>query len=92
MTDTPRESRPLDAQMIPVEHVKPGYSLAVEEGGQRLLFQVEKTGFSSVRGDDGTLVNKIILTSGEVAGGGDPWVLEYPAGTPVCRILGVSAT
>lgn len=28
------------------------------------------------------------LTS-EGSGGGDPWVLEYEAGTPVVRILGV---
>jgi hypothetical protein len=86
----PRESRPLDVQTIPIDQVQNGHSLLIEEGGERLLFQVEAIGFSSKRRDDGAYASVITLTSGPVAGGGDPWVLEYPLGAQVCQIIGVT--
>ncbi len=87
----PRESRDLDATMIPVGQVKPGMSLAVDGGlGKPQLFQVEKVGFSSKRQDDGTYLNMHTLTSGPTADGGPPWMIELPADATVCRILGPS--
>ena len=72
-------------QRVPVESVKPGFSLAVGEGGDYRLFQVECTQMSQRAG----LPIMFKLTS-EPVNGGDPWVLECEEGTPVVRILGVA--
>jgi len=87
----PRESRDLDATIMPVGHVQPGMSLVFDKGLGRQLFQVEKVGFSSKRQDDGSYLNTYTLTSGPTADGSPPWVVELPAGAMVCRILGYSA-
>lgn len=71
-------------QKVPVESVRPGYSLAIYQDGDYRLFQVECTQMSQRIGQPVTFT----LTSGPV-GGGDPWVLECEAGTPVVRIVGV---
>jgi hypothetical protein len=72
-------------QRVPVESVKPGFSLAVGEGGDYRLFQVECTQMSQRAG----LPIMFKLTS-EPVNGGDPWILECEEGTPVVRILGVA--
>jgi hypothetical protein len=75
-------------QKVPVESVRPGFSLAIHRGGDYRLFQVECTQMSQRAGQP--VMFK--LTSEPVSGplgGGDPWVLECEAGTPVVRILGV---
>ena len=72
-------------QRVPVESVKPGFSLAVGERGDYRLFQVECTQMSQRAG----LPIMFKLTS-EPVDGGDPWILECEEGTPVVRILGVA--
>ena len=71
-------------QKVPVEAVEPGFSLAIPADGEYRLFQVECTQLSQRSGQP----VRVRLTS-EVGSGGQPWVLEYEAGTPVVRLLGV---
>ena len=71
-------------QKVPVESVRPGFSLAIHRDGDYRLFQVECTQMSQRNGQPVMFT----LTS-EPIDGGDPWVLECEAGTPVVRILGV---
>jgi hypothetical protein len=71
-------------QKVPVESVQPGFSLAIHRDGDYRLFQVECTQMSHRSGQS----VQFKLTS-EPVSGGDPWVLECEAGTPVVRILGV---
>ncbi|CAM2867764.1 hypothetical protein BST27_26255 [Mycobacterium intermedium] len=73
-------------QKLPVESVEPGFSLAVHDGDDYRLFQVDCTQMCRRNGQP----VMITLTS-EPVDGGDPWVLEYEAGTPVVRLLGVCA-
>lgn len=72
-------------QKVPVESVRPGFSLAVHTDGDYRLFQVECTQMSQRAG----LPIMFKLTS-EPVDGGAPWVLECEEGTPVVRILGVA--
>ncbi len=75
-------------QKVPVESVQPGFSLAIHHDGDYRLFQVECTQMSQRSGQPVMFT----LTSEPVSGplgGGDPWVVECEAGTPVVRILGV---
>lgn len=72
-------------QKVPVESVRPGFSLAIHEDGDYRLFQVECTQMSQRAG----WPIMFRLTS-EPVNGGDPWVLECEEGTPVVRILGVA--
>jgi len=71
-------------QKVPVESVRPGFSLAIREDGDYRLFPVECTQMSQRCGQPVMFT----LTSAPVDGG-DPWVLELEEGTPVVRILGV---
>jgi hypothetical protein len=71
-------------QKVPVESVEPGFSLAIQHAGDYRLFQVDCTQMSQRSGQPVT-----IKLASEPANGGDPWVLEYEAGTPVVRLLGV---
>ena len=87
----PRDSRNLDATVIQAAYVRPGMSLVFDLGQGRQLFQVEKTGFSFKTLDDGTRENKVTLTSGPVADGGPPWVIELTPHAQVVQILGVAA-
>jgi hypothetical protein len=70
-------------QKIPVESVRPGFSLAIHQDGDYRLFQVECTQMSQRAGQP----EMFTLTS--EPNGGHPWVLQCEAGTPVVRILGV---
>ena len=70
-------------QKVPVESVRPGFSLAIRHDGDYRLFQ-ECTQMSRRSGQPVMLT----LTS-EPVDGGDPWVSEYQAGTAVVRILGI---
>ncbi len=71
-------------QKVPVESVRPGFSLAVGDGGDYRLFRVECTQMTQRTGQPVMFT----LTSEPVDGDG-PWILECEAGTPVVRILGV---
>ncbi|GAB7143985.1 hypothetical protein [Mycobacterium riyadhense] len=71
-------------QKVPVESVEPGFSLAVRDGDDYRLFQVECTQMSQRSGRP-----VMIKLVSEPVDGGDPWVLEHEAGTPVVRLLGV---
>ena len=72
-------------QKVPVESVQPGFSLAIDRDGDYCLFQVECTQMSQRAG------RPVMFTLvSEPVDGGDPWILECEAGTPVVRILGVS--
>jgi hypothetical protein len=71
-------------QKVPVEAVAPGFSLAIHRDGDYRLFQVECTQTSQRSGEP--VMVKLVS---EPVNGGDPWVLECEAGTPVVRILGV---
>ncbi|AKN16289.1 hypothetical protein [Mycobacterium haemophilum] len=73
-------------QKVPVESVEPGFSLAIRHDGDYRLFQVECTQMSQRSGQPVMFT----LTS-EPVNGGDPWVVEYEAGTPIVRLLGVCA-
>lgn len=71
-------------QKVPVESVRPGFSLAIDRDGDYRLFRVECTQMTQ-RGGQPVMFT---LTS-EPVDGGEPWVLECEAGTPVVRVLGV---
>jgi hypothetical protein len=71
-------------QKVPVEAVEPGFSLAIDRDGGYHLFQVECTQMSRRSGRP-----VMVRLTSDASDGGDPWVLEYEAGTPVVRILGV---
>jgi hypothetical protein len=71
-------------QKVPVESVEPGWSLAIGRDGDYRLFQVACAQMSRRRG------RPVMFTlTLEPSDGGDPRMLEYEAGTPVVRILGV---
>jgi hypothetical protein len=71
-------------QKVPVESVRPGFSLAIHQDGDYRLFQVECTQMSQRNG------RPVMFTlMSEPVDGGDPWVLECEGGTPLVRILGV---
>ena len=69
-------------QRIPVESVRPGFSLAIHRNGDYRLFQVECTQMSQRAGRPVMFT----LTSEPVDHVG-PWMFECEAGTPVVRIL-----
>ncbi|EFG75208.1 hypothetical protein HMPREF0591_4886 [Mycobacterium parascrofulaceum ATCC BAA-614] len=75
-------------QRVPVESVRPGFSLAIDDGGDFRLFRVECTQMTQRSGQPVMFT----LTAGPGSGpseDGDRWVLECEAGTPVVRVLGV---
>ena len=72
-------------QRVPVEAVRPGFSLAIRRDGGYQLFQVDCTQMSQRSGKP----VMIRLTSEPAESGNDPWVLDYEAGTPVVRLFGI---
>jgi hypothetical protein len=70
-------------QKVPVESVRPGFSLAINQDGDYRLLQVECTQMSHRAG------HPVMFTFTSEPNVGDPWVLECEEGTPVVRILGV---
>jgi hypothetical protein len=76
-----------DVTRIPVQQVKPGFTLAIpSEGGQpRRVFQVEEVGweYKNAPGEKA----KMVLTSEPLPDSGEPWVLKYPIGTLVARVM-----
>ncbi len=70
-------------QKVPVESVRPGFSLAIQQDGGYRLFRVECTQMSQRVGQP------VIFSLTAEASSGDPWVVECEEGTPVVRILGV---
>ncbi|WP_144208769.1 hypothetical protein [Mycobacterium tilburgii] len=74
-------------QKVPVEFVRPGFSLAVHEDGDYRLFQVVCTQMSQRAGMP--ISSNSPLTS-EPVNGGEPWVLECEKGTPVVQLIGVA--
>jgi len=75
-------------QKVPVESVRPGFSLAIPDDGDYRLFPVECTQMSQRSGQPVMFTLTSAPGSGQLDGG-DPWVLEFEEGTPVVRILGV---
>ncbi|OSC40962.1 hypothetical protein [Mycobacterium decipiens] len=71
-------------QKVPVESVQPGFSLAIRTGGDYRHFQVDCTQMWQRSGQP-----VMIKLVSEPINGGEPRVLEYEAGTPVIRLLGV---
>lgn len=71
-------------QKVPVESVRPGFSLAVHRDGDYRLFQVDRTQMSQRAGEP-----VMFRLTSEAVDDGDPWELECEEGTPVVRILGV---
>jgi hypothetical protein len=71
-------------QKVPVESVEPGFSLAIRAAGDFRLFQVDCTEMSQRSGQP-----VMIRLTSECENDGHPWVLEYEAGTPVVRLIGV---
>lgn len=71
-------------QKVPVESVRPGFSLAIDRGGDFRLFRVECTQMTQRSGQP-----VMFTLISEPVDGGEPWVLECEAGTPVVRVLGV---
>ncbi|OBG26714.1 hypothetical protein [Mycobacterium sp. 852002-51057_SCH5723018] len=71
-------------QKVPIESVRPGFSLAIHRDGDYRLFQVECTQMSQRTGQP-----VMFRLTSEPVDNGDPWVVECEEGTPVVRILGV---
>lgn len=71
-------------QKVPVESVRPGFSLAVHRDGDYCLFQVDCTQMSQRNGQP-----VMIKLASEPVNGDTPWVLELEAGTPVVRLLSI---
>lgn len=67
-------------QKVPVEAVQPGFSLAIPHDGDYRLFQVDCTQMCQRSGQP-----VMIRLMSESVDGGQPWVLEYEAGTAVIR-------
>jgi hypothetical protein len=70
---------------IPVENVRAGDELAIPSDGGHRTFHVEDiaVGHFKEAGQQPTLT----LTSEPLANG-KPWVLQYPVGASVARVLG----
>lgn len=71
-------------QKVPAEAVQPGFSLAIPHDGEYQLFRVDCTQMSQRSGRP-----VIITLTEESADDGRARVVEYEAGTPVVRLLGV---
>jgi hypothetical protein len=71
-------------QKVPVESVRPGFSLAIDRDGDNRLFRVDCTQMSQRTGQPVMFT----LTSNP-SDGGRLWVLKCEAQTPVVPILGV---
>lgn len=69
----------IQSELIPIEYVKTGYSLAVDRGQGAQVFVVHAVKVQSARQDNGEYLTRYTLRS-EPVDGGDPWTLEVPAG------------
>ncbi len=79
-------TEPYERELIPVEYVNTGCTLLIDRGQGAQLFQVERFRHQVTTQDDGSYVGTYTLTSRLPAGGGDPWVLELPAGSDVVAV------
>lgn len=78
---------PFTEEQVLIDVVRTGDSLAIpDEAGRRALFQVENKGFRSLRQNDGSYVNTHSIESEPLQARGEPWRIEYPAGTIVTRL------
>lgn len=75
----------MDVELVPVEQVQLNHALLVDRGHGPELFEVENVRFRSLQQEDGSWVGTYLLTA-EPVDGGEPWKVEYPAGTPVSRV------
>lgn len=71
-------------QKVPVEAVQPGFSLA-----HLRAVDLEKAIVAIVWNGQRSGQPVMIRLMSESVDGGQPWVLEYEAGTAVIRLLGV---
>ena len=90
MPEMPVDKTNYDAETIPVNAVRSGDPLLFDRGEGDQLFVVENVSFHHKRDGQGGGTTTYTLTSGPVAGGGEPWVIELPGGAPVIRVLGKS--
>ncbi len=72
-------------QRIPVESVRPGFSLAMPQDGDYRLFPVDCKQLSERAGRP----VMVTLTAEGSVHAGRPWVVELEVGTPVVRLLAV---
>lgn len=73
-----------ETETITVNEVRPGDALAVpDESGRPVLFRVENFGFTH-RPPAAVVYT---LSSEPLPDTGEPWVLEYPAGAVLTRII-----
>jgi hypothetical protein len=71
-------------QKVPVESVRPGFSVAIHQDGNYRLFLVECTQMSQRAGQP-----VMFKLTSKPLNGSRPWVVECEAGTPLVRVLGV---
>ena len=71
-------------QKVPVESVKPGYSLAIRDAGKYRLFQVSST-HTPARNGQPALIRLTSRADATAA----TWVLDFEPGTPVVRLFGI---
>ena len=76
-----------EVTQIPVEQVKPGMTLAIpsESGLSPRAFQVDEVAWEHKKAEGKPPI--FTLTSEPLPDTGQPWVVEYPIGTPVTRVL-----
>lgn len=82
-------TEPFTEEQVLIDQVRSGESLAIDQGQGRQLFQVENKIFHSVRQDDGSYRNTYTIESEPLPATGEPWRIEFPAGTVVTRLLRV---
>lgn len=85
------DAEEFELAQITVEQVKLDHSLLIDRGQGPEVFEVGNVRFRALEDADGKHVNTYQLTAERVKGGGS-WVVEYPAGTQVSRILGPSSS
>jgi hypothetical protein len=81
---------PFTEEQVPIEQVRGGDSLAIDQGRGRQLFQVENLQWASVRQPDGSYRNTFTIESEPLPETGEPWRVEFPAGTIVTRLHRIS--
>lgn len=78
---------PFAEEQVRIDVIQAGDSLAIiDDNGRRVLFQVENKRWHTVRQDNGTFRTTHTIESEPLPDTGEPWRIEYPAGTIVTRI------
>jgi hypothetical protein len=82
-------TQPFTKAQVLIDQVRQFDSLAIDQGQgrHRQLFHVQEITFRSVRQDDGSYRNTYTIESEPLPETGEPWRIEFPAGTVVTRVL-----